>query len=410
MGWRIVDTTTSLYVLTPLAKLEHEFAEIRPALSAFDLIANADAIAGGPIDLRFIEEPLLLEDYPVGEYTLQLTLNGNPFSVLLTVEDRTAPEATPVDVDIMIGEELKPEDFVANVTDASDHLPILITYYGEEADPYGSDQEIAIKVEDYYGNYTVVNAVLTIRHNTEQPYFKGITPIVSMVGDPIVYMQGVTAYDAFDRDITDRVTVDSSDVDLNTAGVYSVFYKVVDFTGQSFEAEVPVHVLDLDFARLYEEIDEILVDIIAEDMTQLQQVHAIFSWVRSKITFAQNNDIPGTTYEGAYRALRERRGNGYIFYSISELLLTRAGIPTMPIERIPDTSETHRWNLINPDGLGWHHFDSYPYPTRIGLGIQRAFFTASQAAEFTLQIANLDSHPIADYYTYDPSLYPDIEQ
>jgi len=410
MGWRIVDASTTLYVLTPLSVLEHEFAEVRPELNAADLVLNTDAAADTSFDLHFAEEPKLLEDYAVGEYNLRLSLNGVAFDVPLVVADTIAPEAVPVDNDIMIGEELRPEAFVTGVSDASDHLPILITYYGEEADAFGRDQNISVKVEDYYGNYTVVQAKLTVKHNTEPPVIEGTDTVLSMVGDPVMYLQGVTAYDDFGRDITERVTVDSSDVDQYTIGVYTVTYRVEDFTGLSFEVEEKVHVLDLDIDVVNEEVDKILEDIIEEDMTQLEQVHAIFSWVRSNITYALNRDRPETAYEGAYRALRERRGNCYIFYSISELLLTRAEIPNMLIERIPGTSTRHRWNLINPDGLGWHHFDSYPYPMRLGLGIQRAFFTSSQALEYTRMISNLDERPMPDYYTFDPSLYPPIVQ
>jgi len=410
MGWRIVDASAPLYILTPLPILEHEFAEVRPALTAADLIFNSDAVADASFDLRFVEEPMLLEDYAVGEYNLNLSLDGVPFSVLLSVKDTIAPEATPVNRDIMIGEELRPEDFVTDVSDASDHLPILVTYYGNEADVFGQKQDIAVKVEDYYGNYTIVHAELSVRHNTENPVIEGADTVLSMVGDPIMYLQGVMAFDDFGRNITDRVSVDSSEVDQYTVGVYTITYTVVDFTGLSFETEVLVHVLDLDIDVVNEEVDKILEDIIEEGTTQLEQVHAIFSWVRSNITYAQNRDRPETAYEGAYRALRERRGNCYIYYSISELLLTRAGIPNMLIERIPGTSTRHRWNLINPDGLGWHHFDSYPYPMRLGLGIQRAFFTSSQAAEYTRMVANLEERPMPDYYTYDPSLYPAIVQ
>jgi len=87
-------------------------------------------------------------------------------------------------------------------------------------------------------------------------------------------------------------------------------------------------------------------------------------------------------------------------------MFTRAGIPNMLIERIPGTPTAHRWNLINPDDLGWHHYDSFP--VRLGMGIQMAFFTDTQAAEFTEQIAGFTDRPVENYYTYDPLLYPEI--
>jgi len=88
-------------------------------------------------------------------------------------------------------------------------------------------------------------------------------------------------------------------------------------------------------------------------------------------------------------------------------LLTRAGIPNMMVERIPGTETNHRWNLVNPDGLGWRHYDSFPTRLRLGTLIM-AYFTSTQAEEFTLQISEFTERPMRNYFTYDPALYPEI--
>jgi len=407
-GWRAVETSAPLYILSAVNKIEHEYAKISPDMKPVDFIANASVANGVPFDIRFVEEPMLLEDYPVGEHILNLTLNGAPFRVLLTVEDTTPPEAVPVSVAIKIGEEVSPEDFVTDITDASDHLPLQITYYEAEPDVFGHDQIILIKVEDYYGNYSVVHAGLTVQHNKEPPVIEGTGTILVTIGDPILYLRGVTAHDDLGRDLTDMIIVDNSSVNQHEAGVYTVLYRVVDFTGLSFEIEETIHMLEIDMEYVNDEVDKALEGIINDDMTQLEQVRAIFNWVRSKVSYALNRDRPETSYEGAYRALREHRGNCFVFYSISELMLTRAGIPNMLIERIPGTPTAHRWNLVNPDGLGWHHYDSFP--ARYGAGSQMAFFTNTQAREFTRRMANLEERPMSNYYTFDPDLYPEIVQ
>jgi len=407
-GWRTVDATASLCILTAINRIDHEFAKPGPELKADDFITNPEAAAEVPFNLSFTKEPLRLEEYPVGEHTLNLALNGKPFEILLSVKDTTPPDATPVDIDILIGENIDPDDFVTDVFDASGFLPVTISFFGEEPDIFGHDQTVAIKVQDHYGNYKIFFSALTIRHNTLPPVIEGTGPIVINVGGVIRYMQGVTAFDDFGRDLTSLVLVDDSGVDPFTVGVYPVRYEVTDHTGNFFEVNEFVHVLDIDMNSVNEEVDSLLLGIIDDDMTQLQKVQAIFTWVRGNITYAPSNNRTETAYEGAYRALRERRGNNYIYYSISELMLTRAGIPNIPINRIEGSSTSHRWNLVNPDDLGWHHFDSYPIS--LGLGIQMAFFTGSQALDFTGQIANLAGSDIDDYYTYDPSLYPEIVQ
>jgi len=408
MGWRVVETTTYLSIMTPVKQIRHEFASIGPELKPIDFLENASSSAGVPFDIHFVEEPKKLEDYPVGEHIIKLSLNGTQFEVQLTVEDTIPPEAEPVNLAIRIGRIVRPEEFIRNISDASDHLPMFISYYDTEPDIFGHDQIITIKVEDFYGNYSLVHAGLTVQHNKEPPVIEGTGTILSYIGDPILYMRGVTARDDFGRDLTEVVVVDSSGVNRNEVGTYTVRYSVVDFTGLSFEVEETVYVLDIDIDFVYAEVDKALASIIKDDMSQLEQVYAIFRWVRSNVSYAITRDRPETVYEGAYRAIRERRGNCFIFYSISEMMLTQAGIPNMMIERIPGTITAHRWNLVNPDELGWHHYDSFP--ARLNEGILMAFFTDSQAEAFTEQIANFVERPADDYYTYDPSRYPEIVQ
>ncbi|MCL2661962.1 MAG: DUF5011 domain-containing protein [Oscillospiraceae bacterium] len=409
MGMRSVEATVSLYVLTVVTEDEHEFGTVGSPPNPMGFIVNSSVLEGVPVDLRFTEEPMLLKDYPVGEHILRLTLNGEPFEVLLTVKDTTPPAAEPVDVAIKIGEAVEPEDFVKKITDASSHLPILITYYGAEPDIFGHSQTITIKIEDYYGNYSVVHANFTVKHNEDPPVITGVEEIFSNIGDTILFMQGITAYDDFGRDLTELVIVDSTDVNKDEVGIYTVRYSVVDFTGHTFEVEATVHVINITADFVNERVDGILDGIIDDEMTQLEKVQAIFSWIRSNVSYAPlDRNRPETSYEGAYLAIRARRGNYLEFSSISEIMLTRADVPNMPIDRIPGTPVRHRWNLINPDDLGWHHFDSFPSP--FGVGIQKAFFTDTQADEFTHHIATLEENPMNNYYTYDPALYPEIVQ
>jgi len=403
MGWRTVEAVATLVVLTPVEHIYNEFTVAGPELKPVDFITNADTAYGIPFDVHFIAEPLPLEDYAVGEFTLHLALNGALFDVKLTVLDTTPPTATATNKTIQIGEDVVPMDFVTDIYDAS---AIASVSFIEEPDVFSlRDQIIEIVIEDIYGNSDVFASSLTILLNIEPPVFQGIDTVISMLGNPIMYRQGVSAFDDFGREL--EFEVDSSAVNQDAEGIYTVRYWTIDHTGLRTDVEAVVHVLDIDIDYVNEEVDKALRSIITNNMTQLQMVRAIHEWVRRNINYANVRGGPTTAYEGAYRALRDRRGNCYIFYSISELMLTRAGIDNMRIERIPGTSTNHRWNLVNPDGLGWHHFDSFP--TRLTLGTRpMAFFTATQAEQFTRQIANFEERPMRNYYTYDPALYPEI--
>ncbi|MDR2569356.1 MAG: hypothetical protein LBD23_03530 [Oscillospiraceae bacterium] len=399
-GLRTLETSAALYVLTPIKLIHNEFTAVDFDLDPVKFLSNAHIVTNTSFDVRFTEEPMPLEDYPVGEFTLQLAMNDTPFSVVLYVTDNTPPTATPIDKTIKIGEEVTPEDFVTNIFDAS---PIASVEFVEKPDVLAHHNQIVeIKIDDIFGNQGIFTAILTIELNSTPPTIEGTGTIDSLIGSSILYRHGVTAYDDFGREL--ELHVDNSGVDQYTEGVYTVTYWAEDYTGLRTEIEETVHILKIDPDYVNRRVDDALEKILNEDMTQLEKVQAIHSWVRRNVFYSSVRSGTLSVYEGAYIALRHRQGSCYIFYSISEVMLTRAGIPNMLVERIPDAPTRHRWNLVNPDDLGWHHYDSFP--TRLGLGVQLAFFTDSQAEKFTGQVRNRGGP--WEYYTYDRELYPEV--
>jgi len=402
-GWRTLDAVAILYVMTTVKEISHEYREEGPELNAIDFVANASIIGSIPIDVHFTETPKLLEAYEVGYHTLQLSLNDAPFEVLLTVTDTTAPTATAISKTIQIGEEVIPEDFIEDVFD---HSQIESIEFVDAPDVLAHrDQIVQVEVTDIHGNSDIFSGGLTILLNTDAPEIHGTDAIVVMVEESILYRRDVTATDDFGRDITDRIDVDSSGVDQFTAGEYTVIYSVEDFTGLRTEAREKVYVVEIDIEYVHDRVDRVLSDVTNSGMSQLEKARAIHTWIRRNVRYSPVRHRPTTAYEGAYVALSRRSGNCFIFYSISEVMLSRAGIPNMRIDRIDSAPTRHRWNLINPDELGWHHFDANP--TRLGVGVQMAFFTDTQARSYTRQ---LYAHNVPSYFTFNPELYPEIVQ
>jgi len=324
------------------------------------------------------------------------------FGILHLIAINKPPTADPVNLTIRVGESVKPEDFVTNV---NSNFEIISISFVEPPDVLSHNvQAVEIRITDDRDNSATFNATLTVTLNTSPPVIEGTVPIYSRVGNPIVYRQGITARDDFGREL--ELQVDSSRVDLHTEGLYTVIYFAIDQTGLRTEVRETVQILNVDFEYVHTHIDEALATIINDNMSQLQMVRAIHSWVVQNIQYAAATTDPGTIYEDAYRALRDKSGNCYRFYAISALMLTRAGIDNQPIDRIPGTASRHRWSLVNPDGLGWHHFDTTP--TRLGLGAATAFFTDTQARAFTQQF--IEFNGTRDFYTFNPELYPEIVQ
>jgi len=405
LGRRSLNTVAALYILSPVDAVHHEFAEPGFLDDPLMFISNSDIAQGIPFDISFSIPPLPLDEYPVGQYTIFVRLNNAVFEVPLIVEDTTPPTGTAVDVTVPMGASVSPEDFVTDIFDAS---PISSITFFSEPDTYLSGQQnVEVEVVDYFGNATLFSSTLTVGRNEIPPTFEGIEEsIFSNVGEAIIYRAGVRALDAFGQEID--FDVDSSRVDQHTAGIYYATFSAVDCCGNRTEVEVRVEILRIDREYVLTRADAILANILTENMTQVEKARAIFNWIRINMTYAATRGGPASAYEGAFIALTERRGNCFIYYSIGEILLTRAGIPNRRVERVspPGVVTTHHWSLINPDNLGWHHFDSNPIRNNLEFRPQMYMFTNSQAEYFAQRLAAVGSS--RNYFTFDPSLHPEV--
>jgi len=396
------DEFAYLYVLTPIESVRAEFGVATQDLRPEKFIVNAGIVPDNlHYDLRFTTKPMPLHEYPVGEFTLFLSLNDIEFEVMLYVEDTTAPTVSTVEVSVPKGDEVTPSDFISSISDAS---PIASVVFISEPDTMTiGTQTVEIAVEDTFGNRMIRIAVLSILPNDIPPEIAGARDIDSMPGRSITYLQGVNAYDTFGRPL--EIEVDSSDVNPDQRGTYNVFYRTEDIYGLVSEVGISVHIINTDTDLVDERIDAIFAEIMSDDMTQVEQARAIYTWIKENITFISTAAEPDSSYEGAYRALEDRRGGFIIFSSLSDVMLFRVGIPAMFIERIPEAPTKHRWNLVNPDRLGWYHFDAFPIQFEGSVNAQY-MFNDSHAEDFTLLFEALGGDKM--YYIYDPSLYPKI--
>ena len=298
------------------------------------------------------------------------------------------------------GEELAPRDFFA---DSLDDTYLVSFEFLEEPDFFATNtQTVRLLVTDVFGNSDVFEAELTVLGNYEPPVIVGAKDMEVMLGSPIMFRAGVSAYDFFGRPID--FGIDNSAVDAWQLGAHDVVYYAYDDWGNRAEAKVVLHIIGVSPEYVYELVDGIFEEILAEGMTQVEQARAIFDWVSVSIRFT--SDIGHeSVYEAAHAAITRRTGNCFVFFGITHVMLTRAGIPSMRIDRVPGmTATNHRWNLVNPDGLGWFHLDATPS----GIDIDRFMFTSSQAREFSALLERRLGRPY--YYYYDPSLYPEIVQ
>ncbi len=136
--------------------------------------------------------------------------------------------------------------------------------------------------------------------------------------------------------------------------------------------------------------DQILAGIVNDGMTQRQKAEAIYAWVRGNMHYSNGYEISNWVEE-AYQGLRRRHGDCYTYFSVSQLLLSRVGIPSIEVVRYTDNH--HYWNLVQIDGEWWH-FDTTPRR----LGGYFCLWTDAQMLDY--------SHSHGDCFEFDRSLYP----
>lgn len=327
----------------------------------------------------------------VGDYPVIITVEGKEWNAVLHVKDTIAPEVVAKTVVVYTNAELTPESFIETITDATLCETALETTPDTSA---AGESVVTIIVTDAGGNETRVQSNLTVNADTEPPVIEGLSDIVVPVGGSVSYKKNVTVTDNSGEDI--ELIVDSSSVNISEIGTYEVRYSATDKSGNSTSKAVSLVVTEADAPTedmVYELADQILADIINDSMTQKEQAEAIYWWVHDNVAYVDT--APKENWvAGAYRGLKERRGDCYTYAMTSKALLTRAGIKNMDIEKIPD-SQMHYWNLIDV-GEGWYHFDA----TRRKDGTTFFYWTTAQILEYSR--ANYNSH------NYDASLYPEI--
>ena len=104
--------------------------------------------------------------------------------------------------------------------------------------------EVTYTVIDLQNNQTVKTVFVNITLDSELPVINGATNQTLEQGStPPNFLQGVTATDNFDGNLTTQIVVDSSEVNYDVVGEYSVYYTVSDTAGNEVEVEITVTIV-----------------------------------------------------------------------------------------------------------------------------------------------------------------------
>ena len=301
-----------------------------------------------------------------GVYELVLTNGEETYNVTVKVLDTVAPVGTAVDL-TSEGSLPKAEDFV---TDIQDICSVTVSYKQEPDLTVSGVQEVVLILADTSGNKTELTAKLTVVLDEEAPVITGAADILVYQGDAVSYRSGISVTD--NKDESPRLTVDNSLVDLSTPGTYTLTYIATDASGNESRVEVTVSVREkqphyVDLEIIYEEVDDLLKDIVTDDMTKREQVVAIYDWMYDHLWYSDSSD-KSDYLQGAYVMMQNRSGDCFNYFALSKLMFDRLGIDNIDVRKVKnyEGDADHFWSLVSLDGgETWYHFDATP---RIGGG------------------------------------------
>lgn len=168
------------------------------------------------------------------------------------------------------------------------------------------------------------------------------------------FQDHVKAVDARDGKVA--VSVDTSKIKWNKEGIYKVYYTAKDKSGNKTRAWAKVQVYKPGQA---EKIADIILSTSIKSGSDVQKLRSIYQYVKGHCSYVGSGSH--TNWRAtAVKGIRNHSGDCFTYYSISKLLITRAGIPHIMVRRYPSRAGSdHWWNLVYVKG-GWYHFDTTP--------------------------------------------------
>ncbi len=337
-----------------------------------------------------------------GDYQLKIEwkmpiFGKQTYDTVLHVQDTIAPTVTLATDAVTMYTNATPPT-AADLVEAVNDVTNCTIDFTEQYDFTTEGQfDITIVVSDTSGNTTETTIPCTVVEDITPPEITGVEPIEIAQGDTVSYKKNVEVTDNYDPNPT--LEVDSSQVNVDKRGTYTVTYIATDEAGNTTEKSTTVRIVSAKIDAATEETvnamaDEILAEIITDGMSQKEQARAVFNWVVNNITYSESAGIDDLL-SAAYKGMYYRVGDCTVKQKTAEVMLNRLGIKNMEIEKIRDT-RGHYWLLIDI-GEGWYHYD----PNLQLDGTLIFYWHDADLWEY--------SNTHGNTHNYDPSKYPTIQ-
>jgi hypothetical protein len=311
-------------------------------------------------DISYLDTSKVWTNVP-GVYDITLLCEEKERAAKIRVVDTVAPAGKTQDLTASGLKVPAAQDFVTEIRDVTD----VTVAYVQEPNKNLDQQTVTIALTDTSGNITHLSATLNLIIDREAPVITGVKDKTIYQGDAIAYKTGVEVKDNMSENL--EYVVDRSQIDTETPGEYTVIYKATDDFGNTSEVAMKVTVLEkregyASLEQIEEAVNAVFAEILRDDMTQQQQVWAIYVWIRTNCHYI-NHSEKDDYRQAAYRMLTERQGDCFNYYGLTKVMLDQLGIPNIDVRKVKnyEGDNDHYWSLVSVDGgINYYHVDTTP--------------------------------------------------
>lgn len=291
----------------------------------------------------------------LGHYRIPFCCDNRRYESILTIVDTIAPTGETKDLTIDVNQLPDVSEFVVSYSDVT---PVSISYSVVPDVSIGGLKEGSVSFKDIAGNETIVPFQVTVIDDFDAPLIYGIKPITVYQDDKVKYRDGLRVEDNMDPNPT--LSIDTSEVDISTPGVYTVSYTATDATGNTRTSTTKITVLEkpegyVEPEDVYNAGQKYLDMIIDPTMSDIDKGFKIYNWCKTYINYIGTSTKTHWTI-GAYEGFTTLSGDCFTYAACAKAMCDMCGIECYVIERCDPGDSTHFWNLLCIEG-NWYFMD-----------------------------------------------------
>ena len=242
--------------------------------------------------------------------------------------------------------------------------------------------------------------------DVKPPVFAGVTDRTFYLGDVVTYLEGVSAVDEVDGQVD--IHVDNAEVDINTPGIYKVYYTAIDKSGNAVMETAQFSFTSLPGEETYQELALMLVEQVTDEtMTIQQKIKVLYDYLYGRMYYGASYD--GEDWKNEARLVLRRllnengsiNGDCFTSASLAKAVLEAVGADARWLHNYGAEAgiTNHVWILCNV-GTGWYHFDLTHFDTNV----QHFMVTDADLEEYMKQYNKQSYHREVSAYPATPQI------